>query len=732
MIKTLLSTFSMVLLSAGIFAQDAHPERKINLQNTRDGENVEYCQTHTKYNELLSDPVMAQQIAQAEAQLEYELEHGNDAAKATTYYIPIVFHILHQNGTENISDAQVMDALNILNRDYDLQNADANNVVTAFNASNPAATSIPTDVDIQFRLATIAPDGTCFNGITRTVTSQTFSGNGQAQVNAVVAGNDVYQGVWPHTKYLNVYVCADIGGAAGYTFKPFTNTSASATNMFYNGIFVLDYYLGSIGTSNISTSRTLTHEVGHWLNLSHPWGDTNDPGVSCGNDNVADTPQTIGATFCALTANTCSGDNSYWGFNQIDQVENYMDYSYCSKMFTPLQVTRMRNAVTSSTAGRNQVISGSNLTAVGADGNPTLCRAEFSASKTTLCAGESITFSDMSFNAVTGWTWNFEGGTPNISGDQNPVITYSTPGVYQVSLTATDGSNNDTETKTGYIRVLPAGAGLPFIEDFESYTTLDNLVQWGIDNPDNNAKFELETTTGHTGTKCARLMNFGQGSGNVDELTSSTVDLSGVSSATGVTMSFRYAYRKRNSADNEYLKVFITNTCGDAWVQRKTIFGDQLSPLTSTSSWTPSAQTDWTTVHMTNVTSSYWVSDFRYKFVFESDNGNNFFLDNINIYAGDPSDELVAGLNDAAEFADLTLYPNPADDEVNVSFGLGSAQDVVIEITDLTGKIVQNNLIKAAAGNNLVMLNTLDLAQGVYMLNIISGNKRTTLQFVVR
>src|SRR3989338_8856778 len=110
----------------------------------------------------------------------------------------------------------------------------------------------------------------------------------------------------------------------------------------------------------------------HWFNLSHTWGDTNDPGVSCGTDNVADTPTTRGVTACNLNENFCGVRAN---------VENYMDYSYCSKMFTAGQVTRMRTALTSSTAGRNNLSTNANLVATGADGSAALCKAEFTTLK---------------------------------------------------------------------------------------------------------------------------------------------------------------------------------------------------------------------------------------------------------------------------------------------------------------------------------------------------------------
>lgn len=725
--RILLSLLSFSALTFGVNAQTHN--HLFDASNAREGENVEYCITHKKRAEMLAIPGAAAQMAADQITMQQEALNAVDQAKATTYYIPVVFHLLHNNGIEHITDEQIYDAFDILNRDYDLQNADAATVHSDFNASNPGATSIPTDADIQFRLATKAPDGTCFSGITHTVSTATSSGNGTGQVNAIKNGNDVYQGEWPGDEYLNIFICQDIGGAAGYTYTP-SNWIGTGMN---NGIWILHNYVGSIGTSSTSTSRALTHEVGHWLNLDHTWGPNNNPGnaASCNDDDaVNDTPDCIGLTSCNLNANTCSGDNAYWGFDIRDNAENYMDYSYCSKMFTPGQVTRMRNALNSSVGGRSNIKTTANLTATGADGNFYLCKAEFTADKTTICAGEQIQFTDESFNAVSGWTWTFTGGSPANSVSQDPVVTYSTPGLYAVTLQATDGSNNDTETKTSYIRVLPASESLPFLETFESFSTLAGIEEWEVYDGNNNAEFEITTTAGHTGTKSAKLANFGQPVGNIDELISSPVDLSGITSS--VTLSFRYAYRLRSSSNDEWLKVFVTSDCGDSWVQRKTIHGTLLDDQIATSAWTPASQADWTTIHMTNVTSTYWVDNFRYKFRFESDGGNNFYLDNINIYAGSPSESLVVGLDESDLVQELSIYPNPSDDELNIRFNAPAAQSMIFTITDISGKVVQTNAINANAGSNLVMMNTIDLASGMYFLNIQSGGNQQTKQFIVK
>jgi PKD repeat protein len=712
--------FTLFLMFTGILSAQA-PARQLDKQNMREGESIEYCHTHKKMVELLKDPAMLA-IYEQEQQNEL-LNKGKDVApKATVYKIPVVFHVLHNGGVENISDEQIYDAMEVINRDYRRLNADANNVHADFQG-------MPADIEIEFVLATKAPNGTCFKGITRTLSAMSYNGdNGNAQVNAIVSGNDVYNGQWPGNKYMNIFVCGDIGGAAGYTYKPaFGGTGMS------NGIWVLHSYVGRIGTSSEGTSRTLTHEAGHWLNLDHTWGGNNNPGntSSCGtDDNVQDTPTCIGVQSCAMNSNTCTTDNAYWGFDIRDNVENYMDYSYCSKMFTEGQRTRMRNAIVSSSGGRNNLWTTNNLQQTGADGNLYLCKADFYADRTTICVGDVVNFNDDSYNVVTGWNWTFIGGSPASSTDQNPSVTYNSPGLYTVNLSSTDGTTSDSEVKTAYIRVLPESSSIPFLEGFESYTSLTSQENWEVENFNNNNAFTLESNFGHTGTKCVKLMNYGQAVGSSDELISSPVDLSSITSA--VTLSFRYAYRKKTSSDVEWLKVYVTGDCGDSWIQRKTLSGNSLSSLTSTTSWSPASISDWVTVHMTNVTSTYWVDNFRYKFRFESDGGNNFYLDNINIYPGSPSDNLVVGIAEEGEFADLALYPNPVDAEVNLRFTVSNAQQMVIIVNDITGKHVKDVLVNAAAGTNLVMMDTNELSSGSYFMTISNGDIAQTMKFVIQ
>jgi PKD repeat protein len=561
--------------------------------------------------------------------------HGS-VVKSTglIYTIPVVFHILHNGGTENISDAQVADALAILNRDYRRLNADADNVATPFQG-------MPTDAEINFVFATVAPNGNCFSGITRTQNTLTNNGSsGQNQVNAIVAGNDVYQGVWAHNKYLNIYVCKDIGGAAGYTFNPNGTSSATATNMYYNGIFILHNYCGSIGTGGVGTSRALTHEVGHWFNLSHVWGDNNNPGnsASCADDDhVQDTPMCIGVTSCANvnTINTCDDTNdpnnySSWATNVIDNIENYMDYSYCSKMFTQGQVTRMRTALTSSVGGRSNIWTTTNLNAVGGGPGTSLCALDFSANQTTMCTGTTVTYTPSQTSGIATYSWSFPGGTPSTSTAVNPTVTYSTAGTNNASLSVTAISNGATysKSKTNYITVnANTTVSLPISEGFVSTTFPP--TGWTIYNTNSSSTWARTTAAGKAPTtgNSVRFANFTINDATYDELRLPKADIASYSSA---TLTFDVAYAPYDATNFDGLEVLVSTDCGGTFTSVYSKSGTTLATASATTSaFTPTtAQWRAETVDLTPYVgnSSVWIA-FRNLAGY----GNNLYVDNINV-----------------------------------------------------------------------------------------------------
>ena len=380
---------------------------------------------------LISDPKAYAQYVTETAKRNKPADPAVQKMAGTIYTIPVVFHHLHDNGPSNISNAQILEALDILNRDFRKLNADANTVHSDF-------LSRVGDAEIEFKLATNAPDGTCFSGITRTVATSN-STDGLDQVNQIVSGNNIYQGVWDHTKYLNIIIATDLGGAAGYTWRPYTTFNVpTSSNMRYNSIFILSHFVGASGTSNAYYSRALTHEVGHWLDLLHTWGAGNSPGQSCGGDDfVSDTPETRGSITCNLNENTCGTRAN---------VENYMDYSYCFKMFTTGQVNRMRAAITGPLGGRNNIWTQNNLIATGVGNSPALCSTNISVSTTNSCTGKQVTFSVSGLPSSTGntYNWSFPGGTPSTSTSANPTVVFNSTGVFRATLTVNTSVGSKT------------------------------------------------------------------------------------------------------------------------------------------------------------------------------------------------------------------------------------------------------------------------------------------------
>ncbi len=681
-----------------------------------------YCGSAHKMNELRNNPAASKSLLDDKLIRQQEATNGVKSIRGVVYKIPIVFHILHNGGSENISEAQIFNGLDVINRDFSKQNADTAEVIDLFKQR-------VADIEMEFVLASRAPNGACFRGYTRTQSTMTSAGDdGYAQVDAVRNGNDVYQGNWPSNRYLNVYIIKDAGGAGGYTNLP---NNWGGTDMA-NGIWLLHNQFSEIGTSSTSAGRSLTHEIGHWFNLSHTWGGTNTPGIASNcseDDGVGDTPTCIGVSGggCPITQDECG---------PIANVQNYMDYALgCQTMFTSGQSTRMRNAAISSVGGRNNLWTQLNLEFTGTDAPAPLCTTEFSADRISICSGGTITFTDESYNNANGWTWSFPGGTPNSSTDQNPLITYDTPGLYEVTLEATDGTITDTEVKTSYIRVLANAISLPVYEGFESYTTLDNLQEWGVVNENNDAQFLLSTTVGLSGTKSVVLPNYGQTIGSMDELISQPVDLSVLDPLTdNMTLSFRYAYKRRNTSDDDWLRVYLTSNCGDTWAIRKTLHGVQLGSNTQTNSFTPTSAADWRTIHMTNVTSPFWVDNFRYKFAFEAGGGNNIYIDDINIYQGSPSDDIVdgiAGINELNNISHIAVYPNPTNGELNVSFSIQNDEKTTISIQDVSGKIIQAHLINAINGENVVSIDTQKMGAGIYFMQISVNGTVKTKKFIV-
>lgn len=255
--------------------------------------------------------------------------------KALFVRIPVVVHIVYNTSAENLSDARIQSQIDVLNADFRRLNSDASNTPSAFQ-------SVAADVEIEFCLASKDPYGASTNGITRTSTSVTsFDINNDYIKFSSQGGKDA----WPSNKYLNIWVGDISGGILGYATPP----GVFPANQ--DGVVISYQYFGTSAYGAVAPynkGRTATHEVGHWLNLKHIWG---DDGTSCsGSDNVSDTPNQAGENYgCPTFPKTDACTPTSPGVMFM----NYMDYTddACMNMFTAGQKTRMQAAVSASRSG---------------------------------------------------------------------------------------------------------------------------------------------------------------------------------------------------------------------------------------------------------------------------------------------------------------------------------------------------------------------------------------------
>jgi PKD repeat protein len=643
--------------------------------------------------------------------------NSSNSTQGIVYTIPVVFHVLHQNGVEKIAPSQIKDAIRILNVDYNKLNPDTSDVIPDF-------VSRIGDVEFNFVLATKDPLGNCTNGI---VYHETASADWTSGTSGPYTGTS--SGKWNPTKYLNIYTVKTISsGAAGYTYLPGSWSTGSGNDC----IIILHNYVGSIGTGQVSRSRALTHEVGHWFNLPHVWGGNNTPGTACGDEGVSDTPITKGYDYCpsgATQSQICNAGVS-------ENYQNYMDYSYCSVMFTTGQATRMRTAITSSTSGRSTLWSTNNLTFTGVS-NPQPCipQAFFTtvSNRKLLCTGSNVQFKDSTWNTtVTGWQWSFPGGTPSTSTDSMPLITYNSAGIYPVSYTASTSSGTGTVSVTNYITVSSNTASVQssFTEGFENISVPN--TDWKVDNTSDGVYWKQSNTIGSSGTKSMFINNFSNTANDVEVFYTPSYNVSGINAANpGTTFTFKLAYQRPSTASSEKLQVYSSTNCGQTWSLRYSKTGSALATVstTNTSSFVPTS-TQWRTESV-SISSLLSQSNVWFKFVFTSDpNGstNNIYIDDINI-----GSQSVGIHEQAFDFINFNVYPNPTKGNFKTEFELIESDNVLIQFVDLLGK-VQHELkldnLNAGSHEFDIQVPT-DLSNGIYFLKLNTNKGTKTIKMAI-
>lgn len=265
------------------------------------------CASHDVLEEQLkADPSLAQRMQEIENFTNEVFQTGRLVNGQIE--IPVVVNVLYKTNAENISLSQIQSQIDALNNDFNAQNSDFNQVPSLFSG-------VKADVGVTFVL----------DAVNRKATSKTSWGTRDAMKKTKRGGLNPTS---PTTK-LNIWVCTIGGGILGYAQFPGGSSST-------DGVVIDSRYFGTTGTATypFNKGRTATHEIGHWLNLRHIWGDS-----TCGNDQVADTPSHNTANYGCPSYphySTCSG-------SPVEMTMNYMDYTddACMYMFSNGQKSRM-------------------------------------------------------------------------------------------------------------------------------------------------------------------------------------------------------------------------------------------------------------------------------------------------------------------------------------------------------------------------------------------------------
>ena len=731
--------------------------------------------------QLEEDPKRAFMMDQIETHL-LNIENTGVREVNGVVNIPVVVHVIYNNSTENISDAQVLSQINVLNEDFRRTNPDADDTW-----------SQATDSEIEFCMATSDPLGNATSGIVRTSTSVSAFGTNDQMKFASSGGADA----WPASDYLNIWVCDISGGILGYAQFP----GGSATT---DGI-VIDYqYFGTIGTASapFDLGRTATHEVGHWLNLRHIWGD----GGCNVDDFVSDTPASNSANYgCALGNSACGS---------VDMVQNYMDYSddACMNLFTLGQRNRMR-ALFESGGYRSSLLNSSACGDVVAptcddglqNGDEEGIDCGGSNCEPCICEGVEVTMtlnfdnypSETSWQITGGGTVFASGGTYGSQPQMSTLnITECLPeGCYTVTVFDSYGDGLCCSYGEGsyfvtdeYGNELASGASFSSSSSGNFCVTIDNGPNPTCDDGILNG----DETGIDCGGSCAACATCDDGILNGDETgidcggpdcepcqtgpcSYGDIDVENFESGWGIWNSggsdCRRNRRDRNFAngtycvrlrDNSSTSVTYTDDLDLSGYEELTVgFGFIANSMENGEDFVLEYSTNggnqFTTVatYIRGVNfsngpsysdevvipgpfSSSTVIQFRCD---ASANNDKIYLDDIAISgctSGGRWSAPVTPLTEAdllatpSPFGMLNLYPNPASDAIQLDFVLYEDTQFEWMITDMQGRVLTNALGEGLRGEQQLHIEVSGWPEGTYLLFLRSTNGAHTKRFMIQ
>jgi hypothetical protein len=685
------------------------------------------CATHEKTQELMQTvPGFAAHHEEMKAYLRNTSQthlFNKPNAPQVVVTIPVVFHVLYKNATQNISDAQILSQLAVLNADYRKLNTDFNSVVPS------AFRPLGADMEITFCLATRTPTGAVTTGITRKSVASSFSFD-----NNYYAASG--QPAWDPTKYLNIWVGKFTDNSLlGFAYLP---DSAGAN---YDGLCISYTAFGTTGTAAapFNKGRTATHEIGHYFGLDHPWGaDDSNCNTTANSDGVADTPATNNPYYNCPTfpSNTNACNTTANG----SMFMNYMDYvnDACMYMFTLNQSTRMQTAMANGTYRKFLGTHGLCNTA------PVPPTAAFTIPASG-CVGNAVTAVNSSSGSPSPtYLWSSSpstGVTFSSTTATAPTITFANTGNYTVTLVASSSAGSpSTSTKVITINncvlsqcdtlvnpgdqlvnyTIPSANGGGYVAGNNGYSDkikaeyhtqagisgnrVTGVITYFYKNGNNG------TGGSNTGTLSIELYNGNNTSGPAgaavksESVTLGTINTNGVQNQTILAYSHTFATPYTLTANEFFAGIKLPTTSGDTAV---VYMMDTLNG--------PATNTAW----------EYWSSNAWYAFSNASAWGGNSTLGIFPIVCPASVGLAASELN-----SQISIFPNPSSGIINLAFALKNQSNVKIEVTNMLGQTVysetDNNV---SAETKTIRLN--DAAKGVYLITVSTASEKLIRKVVI-
>lgn len=578
----------------------------------------------------------------------------------TVVTIPVVVHVVYNTTSQNISDALVQAQIDQLNADFARTNSDAGNTPSVWQ-------STAVNTEIQFCLAQRDPNGNATNGIVRKSTTKT-SFTYDDKIKYTSQGGD---DAWSSSSYLNLWVGNLSSGLLGYAQFPGGNAATDGVVVKYNTV-------GSIATpgsgSPYNLGRTATHEVGHWLNLYHIWG---DDGTACtGSDQVSDTPNQAGENYGCPTFPKTDGCTSGNGVMFM----NYMDYTddACMNMFTSGQKTRMQALFD---VGGSRV---SITTSAGCTPPAAACTEAPIGLSATAITESSATIS-----------WNTLSGATSYNIQYKP----SSSGTW-----TTTTSSSTSKVLTGLT------ASTPY--DYQ----IQGVCSSGTSPYSSVATF----TTTAPGGGCSETGETGNNSKNTpSSATVGTSYLSQISSSTDVDW---WSFANTSTAKN--IKITLTTLPADYDIK---LYKSNGTTLLKTSQ--NGGTTSETIIYNTSTVATYKIKVYGYAGAYSTSQCYTLLVQTSSSPFRFSEGESDGELN--ADKSEISVFPNPAFDNLTVQFTSASKADAAVTVYNLLGQRVYANSILALEGQNQYSISLDQFGKGVYVVEVNNGDQLLRKEFVV-